>query len=235
MFPELYTTTTPPVIYLHPPVCTGADMIQLEAYPFGGTWSGPGIEDPSGIFNPVAAGEGVSTLTYLTPNCSFIGTVELEVMPPQVVGLVSPADITICAQASIQLQLESLGGTYDWYYKPEGNADFIFIGTGGSERTVTNPGEYFVKVHGLTCPAESPVFNIHTEEDLQLRVGPQLTICEPATVVPLVASHDTGTWEGIGVDGSNFNSGNLANGFYKLHYRLTTPSGCEITLHDSIK
>ena len=231
----VYYIPTPPVVYLHPPVCTGADVIQLEAYPFGGTWSGPGIEDLSGIFNPVAAGAGVSTLTYTTPNCSFIGTVELEVMPPQVVGLVSPADITICAQASIQLQVESLGGTYHWYYKPEGNADFIFIGTGGPERTVTNPGEYFVKVHGLTCPAESPVFNIHTEEDLQLRVGPQLTICEPATVVSLVASHDTGTWEGIGVDGSNFNSGNLANGFYKLHYRITTPSGCEITLHDSIK
>jgi gliding motility-associated-like protein len=231
----VYYIPTPPVIYLHPPVCMGSGVIQLSAYPFGGTWSGPGIEDPSGKFNPVAAGVGISNLKYTTPNCSFIGTVELEVNPPQVVGQISPADITLCSQASIHLQLESLGGTYDWYYKPEGNADFVFIGTGGAERTVTNPGEYFAKINGLTCPAESPVFNVHTEEDLQLRVGPQLTICEHATVIPLVASHDTGIWDGIGVDGKNFNSSNLANGFYELRYHFTTPSGCQIALVDSIK
>jgi gliding motility-associated-like protein len=41
-------------------------------------------------------------------------------------------------------------------------------------------------------------------------------------------------WEGTGVSNNKFNPAGLLNGTYKLTYRITTPTGCTISLKDSI-
>lgn len=230
-----YYIATPPVIFLHPPVCSGSDVVQLNAYPFNGTWSGPGIEDPSGKFNPVIAGIGLSTLIYTTSNCNYQGTVQIEVKSPISIGQISPSNVNICSEGQIGLQLESIpSAIYDWYYKPDAGNDFVFIGSGGAERFVTNSGQYFANVTESGCLVESPVFTVSIE-DMQLNIGPQNVVCAHDQIVPLIVSDNTGTWEGMGVQNGNFYSGKLENAFYKLTYKVTTPSGCEIAVHDSIK
>lgn len=229
----VYYIPTPPVIFLHPPVCVGSGVIQLEAYPFGGTWSGPGIEDPSGRFNPVLAGAGVSTLTYTTRNCQFQGTIQLEVNNPAPLRQLSPADVTLCSETGISLRVESpMTSSLKWFYKPEGATDFSLLGSGGSSRDVTNPGQYFAST-GSECPAQSPLFTVSIE-NFSVSVGPQEVICDRNKLVALKAS-TAGIWEGPWVSDNFFNPANAENGFYPLTFRVITPTGCSVALRDSIK
>lgn len=48
----------------------------------GGTWSGTGITDPTGIFDPIAAGDGTHTITYVhTQGCGGTNTMDIVVNP----------------------------------------------------------------------------------------------------------------------------------------------------------
>lgn len=64
-------------------LCLNNGLIQLEASPTGGTWSGNGILDAnSGIFSPSLAGEGTWTITY-TPsgNCILENEIDITILP----------------------------------------------------------------------------------------------------------------------------------------------------------
>jgi gliding motility-associated-like protein len=230
----VYYIPTPPVIFLEPPACKNAQPFTLQAYPFGGTWAGPGVNAALGTFDPSVAGTGIFTLTYSTPNCNYQGTVQIEVKNPISVQQLSPAEVFICSEATTTLQLESVSGTtYGWYYRQDSGASFVHIAGNGASLTVTNPGEYKAIVSGQ-CSSESPVFRIALE-NFSITVGPQPVVCSAQQNVSLVTSKNTGAWEGTGVTGNQFNATGLNNGFYRLTYRITTTAGCHIALIDSIK
>ena len=230
----VYYVPSPPIVFLHPPICEGSGVVQLQGYPFGGSWSGNGIEDPSGRFNPVLAGVGTITLTYTTPNCSYPGTVQIEVIPMSSVVHLSPARVSLCDGGSVTLRLAAVPGKYQWFFKPDGADTFVAAGSGEATKTVSNPGQYFAEVMGNSCKSVSAVFEVYVE-DMQLSTGPQNVICSHHQTVALMSSSSGGTWEGTGVKGGNFDSGDLGNGMYQLVYRVTTPGGCRIALRDSIK
>ena len=230
----VYYVPSPPIVFLHPPICEGSGVVQLQGYPFGGSWSGSGIEDPSGRFNPVLAGAGTITLAYTTPNCSYPGTVQIEVIPMSSLVQLSPARVSLCDGGSVALRLAAVPGKYQWFFKPDGADTFVAAGSGGATKTVTNPGQYFAEVMGSSCKSVSAVFEVYVE-DMQLSTGPQNVICSHHQTVALMSSSSGGTWEGTGVKGGNFDSGNLGNGMYQLVYRVTTPGGCRIALRDSIE
>jgi PKD repeat protein len=83
----------PPTISIGPDqtVCISATPFILGGYsPQGGTWSGVGITNPTtGLFNPVSAGVGTHTLTYVFVNsisgCSNSDTRDVTVVPLPVV------------------------------------------------------------------------------------------------------------------------------------------------------
>jgi hypothetical protein len=227
----VYYIPTPPVIFLYPPVCANADPFSLEAYPFGGTWSGPGITD-DGKFDPQLAGAGKITLTYTTANCHYAGTVDIEVGGEGSISAISPLDVIKCSESEIQLSVESEdGNNFNWYYKPENSDTFVLLGTGGATYAVTNPGEYKAGGTG-ECFMESPIFRVAVE-NFPVSTGPQDVICSSAPV-ELVASRE-GTWEGIGVANNKFNPEGMVNGYHDLEFKVTTPTGCNLVLKDSVK
>lgn len=60
-------------------LCTGNAPVQLTAADQGGTWTGNGI-DPTGIFDPAAAGVGVHTITYtIADPCGDVQTMDITV------------------------------------------------------------------------------------------------------------------------------------------------------------
>lgn len=95
--------------------CAGDAPVTLSGFiPAGGTWTGTGITDPSGIFDPSAAGTGSHTLTYsfTDPNngCVASDTKIFTVNPlPQITA---PSPIDVCSGPA---QLNASGGTtYAW-------------------------------------------------------------------------------------------------------------------------
>jgi gliding motility-associated-like protein len=230
----LYYIPTPPIIFLQPPLCKGAEPIPLTSYPFNGTWTGPGVNTNLGTFDPSLAGEGVHMLKYSTPNCSYEGAVQIEVKAPLSVKQVSPQEVIVCSQEQTTLQLEPISGaTYNWYYKQEGADSFVWLAKGSASIVVTNPGDYRAIVSS-DCATESPVFKIRLEK-LSMSVGPQPIACSSDQSIALVASDNTGVWEGTAVTANQFNPSGLNVGTYKLTYRITTPKGCKIALMDSIR
>lgn len=230
----VYYIPTPPVIFLQPPVCMDVEAFVLEAYPFDGTWTGPGVDTALGTFDPGLAGTGIFALTYSTTNCNYKGTVQIEVKSPITVQQLSDADVILCSEEYSKLELELINGaTYNWYHKQEGGNSFVWVGKGSAFFNATNPGEYKAIVSSQ-CAAESPSFRVRLE-DFSISVGPQNVACSPTESLPLIASNNSGVWEGSGVSGRQFNAAGLGNDHYPLIYRITTPNGCRIALVDSIK
>lgn len=68
------------------PTCAQDIPIELPtAWPLNGEWSGPGIVDPTGMFNPSLAGTGSIELTYSASNvagCINSGTATMQVTEP---------------------------------------------------------------------------------------------------------------------------------------------------------
>ncbi len=79
------TVEEPPQITLDPvsPICYDAAPVQLTANPAGGTWSGPGITDPAGTFDPAVSLSGTHrvTYTYRQAACNFTAYMDIVVYP----------------------------------------------------------------------------------------------------------------------------------------------------------
>jgi hypothetical protein len=228
----VYYIPAPPVIFLHYPVCFNAEPFIPDAYPFGGTWSGPGI-DEDGQFNPQLAGVGKAILTYTTPNCSHPGTVEIEVAGEGSIHAISPLNVMKCSEEEIQLKVDPADGAqFSWYYMPVNATSFVLLGTGGPTYEISNPGDYKA-VGTKECVAESPVFHIQVE-NFPISTGPQPVVCSGESV-SLVASSSEGIWEGFGVSNNTFNPAGMQNGYHYLTFHIVTPTGCNLVLVDSIK
>jgi gliding motility-associated-like protein len=81
----IVTVNPPPVVSINPvdPLCFGDPFIQLSATPGSGVWSGTGITDSTGIFDPVVSGPGLHTITYSYREgpCTFPYTINILVHP----------------------------------------------------------------------------------------------------------------------------------------------------------
>jgi gliding motility-associated-like protein len=75
----------PPVVNLTPvqPLCFNSPEIQLVASPSGGVWTGNGITNSTGTFDPVNSGSGLHTITYTYQQgvCSFPYQLNILVHP----------------------------------------------------------------------------------------------------------------------------------------------------------
>lgn len=76
------------------PICDGADPVILDPTITTGSWSGPGIIDADlGLFDPVMAGVGHHSITYISvADCSENFTMHVEVTAPPIVDF--EADIS---------------------------------------------------------------------------------------------------------------------------------------------
>ncbi|MEO0626086.1 MAG: PKD domain-containing protein, partial [Bacteroidota bacterium] len=96
-----------------PTYCSGSSVVQLQAFPGGGSWSGPGIIDAlQGLFDPAQADLGTNLIQYVlsTGPCLDTGSIEIEIIPSEAVSV---TDEMLCEDdGSIQLQFNPTGGTW---------------------------------------------------------------------------------------------------------------------------
>ena len=114
-----------------PVQCLGAPIVTMNAVTGGGTWSGPGITNPStGEFNSTVAGTGIHTISYATNGpCPDNATTTIEVLSALTVS--ATGSTTFCDGQSATVSATGNGGdgnlTFTWT-DPSGTV----VGTGTS-------------------------------------------------------------------------------------------------------
>ena len=93
------------------PFCASDSASNLIGTVPGGDWSGTGI-DSSGLFNPLTAGAGTHTITYIIPGiCGDTATTSIVVMPKPAIN--AGADVKIGTGQSTTLTASG-GSSYTW-------------------------------------------------------------------------------------------------------------------------
>jgi gliding motility-associated-like protein len=95
-------------------VCVDAADVTLSGFtPTNGTWSGPGITNPTGVFSPSTAGAGVHTISYAVSNGNCITTETIDATVNALPTITSGPSRAICLGESFALNAAG-GVTYVW-------------------------------------------------------------------------------------------------------------------------
>lgn len=95
------------------PFCEDDQPYNLQATNPGGTWSGPGVDPVTGVFDPMLANAGTNTITYtISGSCGDAQSIQIEVTPIPIVTTI--ADTTIIAGNPVGLITTGTGGNYTW-------------------------------------------------------------------------------------------------------------------------
>ncbi|MFN3918432.1 MAG: PKD-like domain-containing protein [Flavobacteriales bacterium] len=97
------------------PFCNYDNPIGLIAANTGGTWSGPGVDPNTGIFNPTTAGSGTHTIVYtILGSCGDTDQITITVGGPNASFTANPS--VGPAPLNVQYSNASSGSglTYDW-------------------------------------------------------------------------------------------------------------------------
>ncbi len=172
--------------------CITNPVVNLVGSPVGGTWTGTGITNPTGIFTPSTAGVGTHVLSYTFTNgngCINTDNVSLTVNPLPIVN--AGVDTTLCNQPfPIQLTASPIGGTWSG---TNVSTLGVFTPTGIGSFTLTYS---FTNVNGCT---NTDVRVITVINPTQPNAGADFTRCIDAANVVLVAAPIGGTWSGTTV------------------------------------
>jgi gliding motility-associated-like protein len=150
------------------PMCNNDPAITLTSSTGGGTWSGPGVDPVTGVFDPSAAGAGTITITYSLACGS--SSINITVNPcgcPTITP--TPSNVVdVCAgQTNGSFTVNTSGGTgpYDYtlldgatpiasYSNIGGPQDFTGLGAGTYTLNVLDstgcPGNIIVTISSLT-------------------------------------------------------------------------------------
>lgn len=178
-------------------ICLDGGTVDLATSPnlLGGTWSGAGITNPSGIFDPLVAGNGAHILTYTftdgLTNCSNTDILTANVNALPVVN--AGNDTTLCNQPlPVQLPSSPAGGTWSG---PNVGVDGVFTPNGIG---------VFELVYGFNlsgCDATDTVF-ITVVDPSQANAGLDLELCFSTTQIQFSGTPPGGTWTGTGIAGN---------------------------------
>jgi hypothetical protein len=233
---SIYVAPSPPIVRLVPPTCVTTEQFDLFAYPFGGTWSGPGLIDPiEGIFSPTVAGTGTHVFEYTTPSCTYKGILLIKIMAPPITDFPPASEIIVCEESTSISKLLSApqvaNVNYQWFYREKSDLPFIPLEQRAATMLAASRGEYAVRVRNLGCSVLGPVHKIENEV-ISLQVDLPAITCNN-TVVPLAANPTGGTWSGGGVTGSNFSS--AMSGAFRVNYKFTSANQCVFEKADTIQ
>jgi PKD repeat protein len=195
----------------------------------GGTWSGTGISDPNGIFDPLLAGVGPHNLTYTytdpITNCSNTDILVATVNALPIVN--AGNDTTLCNQPlPVQLPSSPIGGVWTGT-NVDANGEFTPNGVG-----------VFELVYGFNlagCDASDTVL-ITVVDPALADAGLDLELCFSANQTQFIGSPAGGTWSGTGVAGNGNYTPNVP-GTYTLTYSFgggncLTTDQMELIVHD---
>jgi hypothetical protein len=227
---SVYVTQTPSILKLVPPICSYQGIINLFEYPFGGTWTGPGITNASeGILDPKIAGLGVHEYIYTTSSCRYQGKLQVEIKASPSAVLTCNKDFKVCPNTVFNIQLglqEQQGATYNWYYHPYGQNNYSNLNLSTPIIQATQRGQYQAKIYNQSCYALSQAISV-TDETIDVTVDSIGKTCQSNTEgVALTGHPQGGTWVGTGVKNNTFFPKSLADGTYTLNYNYKSPLGC---------
>ncbi|MEI6124827.1 MAG: PKD domain-containing protein [Bacteroidota bacterium] len=86
------------------PLCTTSAPVTLIGGTPGGTWSGPGVNASTGVFNPATAGAGTHTITYTLPCGTSSVTITVSIC----------ATLAVCAELNGNMTVSGGAGPYNW-------------------------------------------------------------------------------------------------------------------------
>jgi gliding motility-associated-like protein len=227
------------------PFCDNAPSVLLNRATPGGTWSGPGMTDPtSRRFHPDAAGSGIHTIEYFVTDgngCSATGSTVIEVWESPSVTLAEGDPVYLCPGLDKQLEANITGGTSPYNILWTGNTAPL------SSNIVYNPifsttsiGTYNLTVaitDDKNCSTTRPMSVI--VEPVEVNFSPSdLEICQFTNTVlePIVTGGTRNFVEHVwtGSDINKLTATNIANpgmntdatGSFNFIYNVTDDMGC---------
>jgi PKD repeat protein len=207
------TVLLPPTVNAGPDLnlCNQPIPATLSATPAGGTWSGTGITNPSGVFTPSGIGSFIVTYTFTATNgCSNTDQATITVANPSLAD--AGLDTAVCIDApNVQLTGLPTGGTWSGNGV---NSSGVFDPTVSGNFTLT------YSIGSGTC-LTSDVAVITVKPLPVVSAGSAFSICENASTYTLIGSPAGGTWTGAGVAGVSFDPSALAVGNHTLTYSYT--------------
>ena len=129
-----------PVLTPAGPFCENTVAANLAADIAGGTWAGTGITDPTGIFDPLVAGVGTHTVTYLhTQGCG--GTNSMNIVVNSLPDSDFSADVfNGCAPVTVQFITDPSVNASSWDFGDNTTAST----PGTAQHTYNSAGTYTV-------------------------------------------------------------------------------------------
>lgn len=194
------TVTTPDRTF-----CEDSPADTLLASPGGGAWSGSGISNPTGVFEP-SSGPGTynPTYTYIDANgCEVTSSPTITVEPLPQLMLDDTVSLCISAENVDLPDIANLaanpssGGSFSWAGPGIVNADGAF----NSEAANLSEGFYSLTVtyvRNQCVVSDSLVVELTTNE--LLVIAPVMPVCISQNTLQLSASLSGGEWSGPGVD-----------------------------------
>lgn len=188
-------------------ICVDASATTLMGSPASGTWSGAGITNPTGAFNPAVAGAGTFALTYTyihpVTHCQNSDVLTVTVNPLPVLN--AGNDTTLCNQSiGVALAGTPAGGVWSG---PNVTAAGIFTPAGTGNTVLT-----YTVTAATGCDATDNL-QIQVVDAQQANAGPDQQICVHATGVQLNGLPSGGTWSGTGITAAGVFTPNTAGNF----------------------
>ena len=211
-------------------ICAADDPVQLNAVPFGGVWSGPGVSS-GGLFTPAQhlVGDQMIIYSYLDGGCDLVDTMTVTVVPAPIVDAGVDQEACVDDAAFLIPSGTPSGGvwTVDNGGVIQGNNVFDPAASGVGVYTLT-----YTVTDGNGCSnQDSKTIIVHNLPAVE--AGPDLSICENPNDIPLSGFNPAGgIWTGIGVTSNGvFNASNTPGlGTYQLFYTYVHPTtGCRNT------
>ncbi len=192
---ELYDNqaSTPVTVQNPGPLCVTGSPVTLTPSIAGGTWSGPGVNAATGVFNPTTAGAGTWTVNYSTGGaCPSTGSTSIQVQAAAASVITAPASLCSDAQ-SVALTANNAGGTWSGTGV---TAAGLFTPSGAvGTQTIT----YTPAVGQCFSPGTATIQVIQTPTVSVTDVNP---VCLNSPPFALTCTTGSGVWSGPGVSPS---------------------------------
>lgn len=193
-------------------ICLDGGTVDLSNQPnlLGGTWSGIGITNPVGTFDPMNAGNGAFTLTYtftdLATGCSNTDDIIANVNPLPIVN--AGNDTILCNQPlPVQLTGTPAGGVWSG---PNVDAAGVF--------TPNGVGTFRLYYSFILSSCESiDSMDLTVVNPSQADAGADVEFCFSNTATQLTGIPAGGTWTGTNISGNGTLTPNFP-GTYQMVY-----------------
>jgi gliding motility-associated-like protein len=156
-------------------LCSGDDAIQLDAMIIGFpgspevNWSGNGIIDPSGVFDPMVAGPGSAMILaeFNDGECKYLDSIEIRVIQQPVAAF--GVSGTLCLDSALHVNFTGMAfGTaqFDWDF----DGGTLVSGSLPTDFSVmwTEPGDHAISLEVAWQGCVSGLFKVPVQIDLPL-------------------------------------------------------------------